>query len=124
MAHFAELDDNNMVVRVLAVSNNELIDNGTESESKGIIFLNSLFGHKNWKQTSYNHNFRKNYACTGYKYDQNLDAFISSQPFPSWTLDTSTCRWQPPTPYPLDGQIYVWNENTLSWSLNKIEGKL
>ena len=122
MAHFAELDDNNIVVRVLSVNNNELIDNGTESEGKGVLFLNSLFGHKNWKQTSYNHNFRKNYASIGYKYDQALDAFIPNQPFPSWTLDTPTCRWQPPVAYPSDGQIYVWNENTLSWSLNTMEG--
>jgi hypothetical protein len=122
MAHFAELDDNNIVIKVLSVNNNELIDNGTESEGKGVLFLNSLFGNKNWKQTSYNGNFRKNYACIGYKYDQALDAFIPNQPFPSWTLDTSTCRWQPPASYPSDGQIYVWNENTLSWSLNKMEG--
>lgn len=122
MAYFAELDDNNIVIKVLSVNNNELIDNGTESENKGVLFLNSLFGHKNWKQTSYNHNFRKNYACIGYIYDQTLDAFIPNQPFLSWILDTSTCRWQPPVAYPSDGQIYAWNENTISWSLNKMEG--
>lgn len=115
MAHFAELDSNNKVIRVVVINNNELIDNGVESEIKGINFLNSLFGSSNWKQTSYNGNIRKNYAGVGYYYDANRDAFIAPQPFLSWILNTESCRWEAPIPCPNDGRAYIWNEHTLSW---------
>lgn len=115
MAHFAELDSNNIVTQVIVVNNNELMDNGVENESKGILFLSNLFGHNRWKQTSYNGNIRKNYAGIGYHYDEQKDAFIPLQPFASWVLNHETCRWEAPNPYPTDGKIYIWNENTVSW---------
>jgi hypothetical protein len=115
MAHFAELDHNNIVAQVVVVNNNELMDNGVESENKGINFLTSLFGHNRWKQTSYNGKIRKNYAGIGYSYSTELDAFIAPQPFASWTLDNNTCQWKAPVDYPSDGQIYRWDESSQSW---------
>lgn len=114
MAHFAELDDNNIVKQVIVVHNNELLDNGVESEAKGIAFCQSLFGG-NWVQTSYNGNIRKNYAGIGYSYDAVRDAFIPPKPYPSWVLNEDTCQWQAPVPYPTDGKIYVWNEDQQQW---------
>lgn len=91
MAHFAELDENNIVLRVIAVHNNELLDNGVESEVKGITFCQSIFGIDTvWKQTSYNNNFRKNFAGVGFKYDKNRDAFISTKPYSSWVLNNDS----------------------------------
>lgn len=116
MAHFAKLDGNNVVIAVHAVHNNELIDKtGQESEIKGVAFLTQLHNHTNWVQTSYNGNFRKNYAGIGYTYDFVRDAFIPPQPFPSWVLNESTCLWDAPTPMPNDGKRYVWDETTTSW---------
>ena len=115
MAHFAELDSNNVVTQVVVVNNNELLDNGVESENKGVEFLNSLFGHNRWKQTSYSGKIRKNYAGIGYTYNETLDAFISPQPFPSWTLDENTCQWKAPVDYPNDDKFYTWNEESQSW---------
>ncbi len=115
MAHFAQLDDNNIVTQVIVVSNDELLLDGVESEVKGILFCKSLFGEDTkWKQTSYNGNFRKNYAGIGYTYDATNDYFYAPQPYPSWTLDADA-KWQPPVPYPTDGKMYSWNEETLSW---------
>ena len=125
MAHFAELDSNNRVIRVVVVSNNELLDSsGTEHEHLGVQFCQSLFGG-HWKQASYNTwgnthafggtPFRKNYAGIGYTFDEGRDAFIPPKPFPSWLLNEETCRWEPPTPYPSDGKRYVWNENKREW---------
>lgn len=115
MAHFAQLDDNNIVTQVIVVNNNELLDgNGIEQESKGITFCQSLLGG-NWKQTSYNSNFRKNYAGIGYTYDVSKDAFIPPKPYNSWLLNEETCNWYPPVSYPDDGAAYSWNEETLSW---------
>ena len=117
MAHFAELDSNNVVLRVIVVSNADTsTPDGTEVESIGVAFCQRLFG-SNWKQTSYNGNFRKRYAGIGYTYDPALDAFITPQPFPSWTLDNATADWIPPIPMPTDGKPYVWNESTQSWDL-------
>lgn len=115
MAHFAELDHNNIVTQVVVVNNNELINNGTESENKGVVFLASLFGHNRWKQTSYSGKIRKNYAGIGYTYNETLDAFISPQPFASWTLDENTCQWKAPVEYPNDDKFYTWNEESKSW---------
>ena len=115
MAHFAQLDENNIVMNVIVVANNELLDeNGVEQESKGIAFCQSLLGG-NWVQTSYNGNIRKNYAGIGYTYDATRDAFIPPQPFPSWTLVEETAQWKPPVDYPTDGKMYTWNEETTSW---------
>jgi hypothetical protein len=119
MAYFAQLDSSYIVTEVISVNNNT-IDNlpFPESEPVGVAFLQSLFGSTTiWKQTSYNANFRKNYAGIGYAYDPVLDAFIPPQPYPSWLLNTTTCQWEAPTPYPIDGQMYVWDEATLSWIL-------
>lgn len=113
MAHFAQLDENNIVTQVIVVANVELMGNGAESEAKGIAFCQSLFGGK-WKQTSFNNNFRKNYAGIGYTYDAERDAFISPQPFASWVLNDA-CRWEAPISMPTDGKVYGWDENSQSW---------
>lgn len=117
MAHFAKLDDNNVVISVCSVNNAVLEDeNGVEQESKGIEFLTEWSGgYSNWKQTSYNLNFRKNYASMGDRYDPVLDAFIPQQPYPSWILNTQTCRYEPPVAFPNDGKLYHWDEDKLSW---------
>lgn len=117
MAHFAKLDSNNQVLEVHVVNNNELLDaSGNESEAMGIAFLTIWSGgYTNWRQTSYNGNFRKNYAGIGYTYDPQLDAFIPPKPYPSWVLDENTCLWSAPIPMPTDGQMYLWDENTLNW---------
>ena len=119
MAYFAQLDPSYIVTEVISV-NNATIDNlpFPESEPVGVAFLQSLFGSTTvWKQTSYNANFRKNYAGIGYTYDPVLDAFIAPKPYPSWVLNTTTCQWQAPVPYPDDGKTYIWDEATLSWVL-------
>lgn len=117
MAHFAKLDENNVVLEVNSVHNNELLDeNGQESEQKGIEFLIAWSGgYTNWKQTSYNGSIRKNYAGIGFAYDANRDAFIPPKPYESWVLNEQTYNWDPPTPYPVDGKKYYWDETTLSW---------
>jgi hypothetical protein len=117
MAHFAKLDGNNIVLEV-NVLNNEVIDNlpFPESEPIGIEFLTEWSGgYTDWLQTSYNGNFRKNYAGIGFTYDPIRDAFISPQPYPSWLLNETTCQWEAPVPYPTDGKDYYWDETTLSW---------
>jgi hypothetical protein len=115
MAHFAEIDSNNTVLRVIVVNNNELLDqNSQESEAKGIDFCRNLFGGT-WLQTSYNGNIRKNYAAPGHTYDSQRDAFIAPQPFASWLLNEDTCAWEAPVAMPTDGNIYRWNEPTTSW---------
>lgn len=125
MAHFAKLDSNNIVTAVHVVNNNVLIKaDGTESELKGKTFLNSLHGSAKWVQTSYNGNFRKNYAGVGYTYDSVRDAFIPPKPYPSWTLNEDTCTWDCPVQYPTeiedaDGNIifYFWNEENQEWDI-------
>lgn len=97
MAHFAELDGNNVVLRVIVVHNTELLENGLESETKGISFCKNLFGG-NWIQTSYNSKIRKNYAAIGFTYDLNRDAFIPVQPAIHLGLDEDTCQWILPEP--------------------------
>ena len=108
MAHFAKLDENNNVVNVVSVSNDILIVNGVESEQAGIDFLTELYGYSLWKQTSYNKNFRKNYAGVGYKYDPDFDAFIPPQLYPSWKLDYTTYQWVPPVAMPEITEEYTW----------------
>lgn len=119
MAHFAKLDENNVVVEVNVVNNDDIRDLPfPESEPLGISFLTEWSGgHALWKQTSYNSNFRKNYAGIGYTYDPARDAFIPPQPFPSWGLDEDTCLWWAPIPYPQDGALYDWDEPSQAWVL-------
>ena len=115
MAHFAELDENNKVLRVLVVSNDTIIVDGVENEQLGIDFLNDLYPDSGtWVQTSYNANIRKNYAGKGFQYDADLDAFIPPKRYPSWVLDTDRCIWVPPIDYP-DSGSYEWNEETQTW---------
>ena len=115
MAHFAELDENNVVLQVIVVHNNELLDDeGQENEVKGVGFCASLFGHSNWVQTSYNNNMRKQFAGTGFTYDDVNDVFVTPQPYPSWSLDENH-DWQAPIPMPEDDKQYSWNEETQAW---------
>ena len=131
MAHFAQLDDNNVVTQVIVVSNDDTSDsNGVETESIGIAFCQKLLGAStNWKQTSYNGNMRGNYAGIGYTYMSNVatlgvgstDIFISPQPYASWTVGVGTATWYPPAnpgaaPTLTDDEVaarkyYVWNES-------------
>lgn len=108
MSHWAELDDNNVVVRVIVGDNND--PNGDE----GYRWIVENLGGR-WMQTSYNGNFRVRYAGIGYTYDEQRDAFIPPKPFPSWTLDETTCDWIAPVPKPDNGAICLWNEDTQSW---------
>jgi|SRR6056300_1618627 hypothetical protein len=113
MAHFAKLGIGNIIEKVLVVSNDV-----ATTEQTGVDFLNNLYGSRDvWKQTSYNENFRKNFASVGYIYDQDRDAFIPPKPFNSWVLNEDTCRWEAPVAKPTDGQNYTWNEETISWDL-------
>ena len=124
MAHFAELDSNNTVLRVIVVGNQDTSDaNGVEKESIGVAFCERLFGGT-WVKTSYNANIRKNYAGIGYTYDSKRDAFISPKPFASWVLNETTCQWEAPVPYPTDGKPdgkqYSWDEPTQTWVENTL----
>ena len=118
MAHFAQLDENLTVISVIVVDNGALQNLPfPESEPLGVAFCQSLLGADTiWKQTSYNRNFRKNYAGIGMVYDPDLDAFkVKSSPFPSWVFNPEICRWKPPVERPTDGKFYVWDEPTVSW---------
>ena len=102
MSHFAKL--NNNIVTEVIVSEQDFINSGAVGDS----FL--------WVQTSYNGNFRKNYAAVGHTYDKAKDAFIAPKPYPSWTLVEDTCQWEAPVSYPTDGQSYSWDEDTTAWA--------
>ena len=106
MSHFAEIDENNIVIQVLK-GDNELPNEGYD------WFVENLGG--TWVKTSYNNNIRKNYAGIGYTYDEGRDAFIAPKLFDSWVLNEDTCWWEAPTPMPTDGKYYIWNEETISW---------
>ena len=113
MAHFAKLGKGNIVLTVEVVSN----DIAT-TEQAGVDFLNTLYKTRDvWKQTSYNGNFRKNFAGKGYSYDQERDAFIPPKPFNSWILNETTCQWEAPSVMPDDGERYEWNETTITWDI-------
>jgi len=115
LAHFAQLNEDNLVTQVIVVANQDTADkDGLENEAIGAAFCNNLLGGT-WKQTSYNAKIRKNYAGIGYKYDATLDAFIPPQPFASWVLDEATAQWKAPVDYPTDGKVYSWDEATTSW---------
>ena len=115
MAHFAKLDENNNVLAIHVVNNDVILVDGIESEQKGVDFLTSIHGHTNWKQTSYNNNFRNKYAAINDKYDVSLDAFITPQPYPSWLFNNTTLKWEPPIQNPSDGKYYAWDETTQKW---------
>ena len=131
MAHFAKLDENNIVLRVSVVDNENLLKDGVEDEQTGIDYLIGVHGGGTWKQTSnttggvhytdgvpsedQSKAFRKNRAGLGYTYDATRDAFIPPQPYPSWVLNEDTCLWEPPVAYPDDGKLYQWNEDTQTW---------
>lgn len=129
MAYFAELDQNNIVLRVISVGDWVTVDEaGVEHEEWGQAFCRKLFGQNTiWKQTSYNTKagqhisgktpFRKNYAGVGFVYDPQKDAFIPPKPFLSWVLNNDMAIWEPPVPAPNDGKKYVWDEPTISWIL-------
>jgi hypothetical protein len=115
MAHYAFLDENNIVTEVIVgIDETELI----EGESPEIWY--GKFRNQTCIRTSYNGNIRKNYAGIGYSYDLDLDAFIPPKPFNSWLLDETVCQWQSPVPYPSEvpeGSYYVWNEDLIDWEL-------
>ena len=125
MAHFAEIDALQRVIRVLVVADIDTQDaKGNQVDSIGMKYLNDAFGGT-WLRTSYNtfggiHKlggtpFRKNYAGIGFSYDETRDAFYEPQPYPSWTLNEDTCQWNAPTTMPDDGKVYNWNEDTQTW---------
>jgi hypothetical protein len=122
MAHFAEIDLNNIVLRVNRACNQDIANNGGEQSEQAAQHFATITplsenGVK-WIQTSYNNNFRKQYAGKGYIYDSVKDIFIQPQPYSSWSLDANN-DWQPPVPYPQnnDNQYYSWNENNKTWDL-------
>ncbi len=130
MAHFAELDENNSVKRTIVVANAVITNEaGNEDESLGIAFLKQTYGAKTvWKQTSYNTLMRKNFAGPGSIYDPDRDAFISDSPYPSWTLNETTCRYDPPVAKPADGNgeedghinYSEWDEDNLQWVVTEV----
>lgn len=119
MAHFAKLDDNNIVVEVIVVNNDVITIDGVESEQAGIDFLTQLFGHNKWQQTSYNNAFRGKFASVGFTYNKDLDAFYPPKPYPSWKLNTELLEWEPPIPMPephyREGFKWRWLEENQEW---------
>jgi len=114
MAHYAFLDENNFVIEVIVgIDETELIE-GLDPET-----WYSNFRGQACKRTSYNGNMRKNYAGIGFFYDEQLDAFIAPQPWPSWILNEESCQWIAPVDYPDDGLNYFWNEEELDWELRE-----
>jgi len=113
VAHWAEIDQNNIVARVLVGDNND------PNEDEGYQWLIDNLGGT-WIKTSYNGSIRKNYAGVGYTYDADLDAFIPPRPYESWILNEEVVSWDPPVKYPDDEKIYVWNEQDLSWELYEL----
>ncbi|CAB4160639.1 hypothetical protein UFOVP772_3 [uncultured Caudovirales phage] len=111
MAHYAILDENNIVIEVITGRNEDEVVNGISDWEN---HYGSLRG-KVCKRTSYNATIRKNYAGIGYFYDQTKDAFIAPKPYPSWILNETTCFWEAPIPYPNDNKRYAWNETTQEW---------
>lgn len=111
MAHYAFIDENNIVTEVIVGRHEyETVDGISDWET----YYGEFRGQR-CVRTSYNGNIRKNYAGIGYTYDDTLDAFIPPQPYPSWVLNETTCLWDAPTPYPDDGLDYYWDEDSLSW---------
>jgi hypothetical protein len=120
MAHYAELNSNNEVINIIYMDNEIITDeNGEENEELGIIHLHEHHGSdRKWVRTSYNRNFRGNYASFGDTYREDIDAFIKPQPYPSWTLNLETAQWEPPIPDPSDEiNWYDWDEDAGNWIL-------
>jgi hypothetical protein len=126
MAYFAKLGTGNIVEQVISINNAVITDaNGIEQEQLGVDFINKLYNTRDvWKQTSYNGNFRKNYAGVGYSYDQARDAFIPPKPYNSWILNEDICRWEAPVVMPeltqeqIDNKnYYAWNEQIKNWEI-------
>jgi hypothetical protein len=122
MAHYAFLDLNNIVTEVVTGVDEEVVQTdldgtqvGGSSEAWETFYGN--IRNQVCKRTSYNGNYRKNYAGIGYKYDQERDAFIPPKPFNKWVLNEETCQWESPVPYPDDENQYVWNDNKSEWEL-------
>ena len=124
MAHFAEIDENNLVLRVIVINNSDCLDaSGNEWESIGALYCKNLLGGT-WIQTSYHDNIRKNYACIGALYSEDLNAFIYPSPFASWVLNQTACKYEAPKAYPADGWsgtnengfTYYWNESVKNWA--------
>ena len=115
MAHYAKLNLQNVVEQVIVISNQDEMRDGVESEEQGIAFCKSLFGpDTKWIKTSYNRKIRKRYAGIGYAYNSEKDIFIPPKPYISWSLNSDD-DWSAPVPYPEDGKVYRWDENTLNW---------
>ena len=117
MAHFATLDNKNIVTNVEVVSDAVITDSdGNEQEQLGINFLTTLYGGVGWyKQTSHNASFRKNFAAPDFTYDKSRNAFIPPKPYPSWILVEDTCLWTAPVTLPDDGKSYDWDESITNW---------
>jgi hypothetical protein len=115
MAHYAYLDENNIVIAVTVGKDETELINGLDTETYYAQATSYTV-----KRTSYNGNIRKNYAGIGYYFDEARDAFIAPKPYDSWILDEETCRWQAPTPMPEDGKLYGWDEESLSWIESEI----
>jgi len=117
MAHFARIDENNVVIQVIVIDNKSLGDlEFPDSEYAGQKYIKNVIGLPGtWMQTSYNRNFRKNFAGRGSVYDKGRDAFIQPKPYDSWKLDEETCKWEPPTPMPSRDALYDWDEETQQW---------
>ena len=118
MAHFAELNSSNEVLRVIVVSNDDVNANGGDQHADAETFVTTIVPHSTggvaWKQCSYNDNFRKQYAGKGYTYDSSKNKFIADKPYDSWALDASD-DWQAPVDKPDDGKMYIWNETDQQW---------
>jgi len=121
MAHFAQIDENNVVTQVIVVANSDTADaSGVEKEHIGAAFCEKLLGGT-WKQTSYNGSIRKNYAGLGYTYNADIDAFVPPKPYASWLLNETTAQWEAPVAMPEDAgtgeppKRYSWDEATTSW---------
>lgn len=113
MAHFAEINQDKQVLRVVVIANSDILDeHGIESEIKGINFCKLLYGGQ-WVQTSYNGKTRGKYASIGDFYNENENLFITPQPYPSWVREGS--YWFAPVPHPKNGKFYEWNESQLEW---------
>ena len=125
MAHFAKINESNIVTEVIVVNNDVIKDsNGIEHEFLGVTFCMEIFGDGTYIQTSYNSNMRKNMATVGSTYDSTRNAFIRPKRYPSWVLDELTCRWKPPIDHPSDSEaiggnvLYQWDESNVSWRVS------
>jgi hypothetical protein len=108
MSHWAEIDEKNIVLRVIVGDNND------PNDDEGYQWIVNNLGGR-WIKTSYNSNIRKNYAGIGFIYDEQKDAFIAPKPYPSWVLNEDTCKWESSISYPKDNKEYYWDEDLLNW---------